>query len=617
MRHRLPKLKAVRPGLGAVVACLGMLHFAQLACPGALAQDFDSTPRGICGRAEFEWNHGQRRRAIDIVTDLLLHNPDLDNDVRSYALQKRCWYHWNMGEKDQALRDVRAGCAIEAPPSQYASVHISAAYIENALGLYRDAERDATIALKSGGLDTPARVDEAKSLIAKTQELREQDSNKSSAASPGKEAAVAPTAPANQSIDPDQAIKQAQKLADAHKFSEALELINHVFTSHALSEASCVRALFLRSGIYLQQNRYQQAIPDYDRILISKLAQQGTWHTEALIGRGEAKFRLGQSQQALKDLTDAQCQALSLPQLERANLAAMIGFASYASGDLKTACEHFTKALDLEPQAAFAPVCMLYRARCDRKMSGETEPIVQPQPEKTKHESAPEKSVASVEKKPEATMDKKPVIAREAEIPHASTRAQASTGALAMDSMLAQQVKDYDSLLQLNGSDRDALYDRGIALLSLGKNAQAAGDFSRCLALAPPDSVAATQARMFLAVARLLASDRSGAMTVVQPAVSGRFSSQWPAPVFEFVAGKITAEQLFSRAQSQSEQTTARYAAAMVSLASGQSANAAKDVQWVIAHGDKRMDEYFLAVSAQRQLTQQSGTASAGKQSKH
>jgi len=68
--------------------------------------------------------------------------------------------------------------------------------------------------------------------------------------------------------------------------------------------------------------------------------------------------------------------------------------------------------------------------------------------------------------------------------------------------------------------------------------------------------------------------------------------------------GKITDDQLLKACSSLSQQTSAHYCIACKDIWSGHWPEALDQLQWIIKSGDKRMDEYYLAIAEQQRVQQ-------------
>ncbi len=156
-------------------------------------------------------------------------------------------------------------------------------------------------------------------------------------------------------------------------------------------------------------------------------------------------------------------------------------------------------------------------------------------------------------------------------------------------------VKGYSHVLAVAPTDASALYNRGLSFLCLKKPEFAAKDFelfaqkcefknTRILAVG------------YEAIALRQAHQEARANSVLS-SININDTKHWPESLLCYLQSKITAEELFETAKTKDNLVRAKCFVALTLLQRGDNKKARPLLEWIIAKGDPKLDEYTLAES--------------------
>ncbi|MCC7531729.1 MAG: tetratricopeptide repeat protein [Candidatus Melainabacteria bacterium] len=161
----------------------------------------------------------------------------------------------------------------------------------------------------------------------------------------------------------------------------------------------------------------------------------------------------------------------------------------------------------------------------------------------------------------------------------------------------SKSVQEFNRLLALCPLDANSYYSRGMALLCSGRPAQAASDFLRFIELVKWKNKSALFAVLNCYVAYSLCGQHANAQNLLQQAEKHCPNKEWPYPIITFLAGKTDDKAILAHAKDRSTETLIKYYVGLKERLDGRPTLAQRHFSWVRDNGDKRLDQYFLALS--------------------
>lgn len=163
----------------------------------------------------------------------------------------------------------------------------------------------------------------------------------------------------------------------------------------------------------------------------------------------------------------------------------------------------------------------------------------------------------------------------------------------------ASAIADYSLCLKKDPTYYHCYYLRGSARLMSGKSALAAQDFKKHLELMRWRGSHAPYAVMMGVLAYRLSKNNKAATDLLnQAGTKLSLRGSWPAPVIEFLAGRLSQKQLLASAgRSTDRLTEAKTYLGINLVASGKIAQGKKELTWVRQNGNRKFSEYQLATA--------------------
>ena len=160
-----------------------------------------------------------------------------------------------------------------------------------------------------------------------------------------------------------------------------------------------------------------------------------------------------------------------------------------------------------------------------------------------------------------------------------------------------KEVDDYSGLLCSGSGDAESYYGRGIALLCLGRYRQAALDFKNFVDRADWSGQAPYHAVIFCRLSDVLSGHPQTSTSLLAKAAAKMNKDNQLQATLRYLIDPTTEKDLLKAAGSDSAKTRAHCVLGVVAMAQGRRDVSKRHLDWVREHGDKRMDEYLVAVS--------------------
>ncbi|MBX9694794.1 MAG: tetratricopeptide repeat protein, partial [Cyanobacteria bacterium] len=161
-----------------------------------------------------------------------------------------------------------------------------------------------------------------------------------------------------------------------------------------------------------------------------------------------------------------------------------------------------------------------------------------------------------------------------------------------------EAINDYTRCLKINPEYYHCYYLRAAAKLMSGDNSGASSDFNKHLSTMKWRGSHAPYSVMMCTIAdRKLKNDKEANALLTQ--ANRTFASQsWPAPIIQYLSGKLSGGQLEQACGGDVDRLTEMRAYVGLNLSSqGNSVQAIKQLSWVKEYGNRKFSEYRLATT--------------------
>jgi Flp pilus assembly protein TadD len=137
-------------------------------------------------------------------------------------------------------------------------------------------------------------------------------------------------------------VKEAKKLVKGGKQSDALFVLNQVFTTPGVNDECLADGYVLRAGIYSSRQQNERAVADYDQAIMHAPDK-----AESYIERGVVRLRMG-------DVEGARLDCLEFVRRKPKNYRGyrLLGNVEARAGNMEKALGHLSRAIELNPQKA-------------------------------------------------------------------------------------------------------------------------------------------------------------------------------------------------------------------------------------------------------------------------
>lgn len=160
-----------------------------------------------------------------------------------------------------------------------------------------------------------------------------------------------------------------------------------------------------------------------------------------------------------------------------------------------------------------------------------------------------------------------------------------------------KEIDEYSGLLCNGSGDTESYYGRGIAFLCLGRYRQAALDFKNFVDRADWSGQAPYHAVIFCRLSDVLSGHPQNSTSLLAKAAVRMSRDNQLQATLRYLIDPTTEKNLLRAAGSDSAMTRAHCVLGVVALANGRKDVSKRHLDWVKERGDKRMDEYLVAVS--------------------
>ncbi|HEY9783952.1 MAG TPA: tetratricopeptide repeat protein [Candidatus Obscuribacterales bacterium] len=170
-----------------------------------------------------------------------------------------------------------------------------------------------------------------------------------------------------------------------------------------------------------------------------------------------------------------------------------------------------------------------------------------------------------------------------------------------------KNVANYDQLIKLDPRDVDSYFHRGTAQFCLGRTQEGVKDLSVFLDRCSWEGTAPLHAAALLHLGLRKLGKTAEARAALLRATREAKLNTWPRALLSYHLKIIPARDLYEQARTRQALTTAKYHVGMDLLLSGFEKDGLAELRWIGGHGDRGMDEHFLAVRAIEEFTAHKG----------